>query len=73
MREYTQTYTKVTTITAVGTGQAIPPPEGDGWTLHSWHPDGAHNNQYLLVMWERQAPSGGERDISIGSHKSDRA
>ena len=54
MTEYKLTYARVTT--KLDTPADVTPPEGDGWTIHSWHPDHAHPSVYMFVMWERPSP-----------------
>ena len=36
--------------------QVLLPPEGEGWTLHSWRPS-PHNSTKLLMVWQREVPA----------------
>lgn len=36
------------------TFKVLVPPEGGGWTLHSWRPS-PHNSTKLLMVWQREA------------------
>ncbi len=55
MAEFAQTYFE--RFTKHQGSQALTPPEGEGWELHSWQLDLSVNSQYIAAIWRREKQS----------------
>lgn len=61
MLEYAQTEQDRWDGDATG-HRLLSPPEGSGWSLHSWRPN-PQNSTKLLIVWQRETRGGTQRPL----------